>query len=314
MVAVPGISDRLALLNSGELKAAMFPDPLNAVAMGQGAVPVIDNSKHPEYSFSVYTFRKEAIDQHPEAIRAFLAGLEEATRKINADPGQWKKLLVEQKILPAPLEATFQVPKFATAGVPTRDQYKDILDWAKAKAWSTPTSPTTHGERRFPALDDDPVRVGHLRLRAWAAHLPGFLLAGGARRSLGGAGPSGCGKTTLLYLLAGLALPISRAGAHRRAAADPPAPAHRADPAGLRPAALGHRARERRAGPAGAQLLRPGWQPCARRTASLPRRRPLAGTPGLSAASPGRYPGRSPAGSASAPPSPAPWPSSPTCC
>ena len=133
-VAVPGISDRLALLNSGELKAAMFPDPLNAVAMSQGAVAVIDNSKHPEYSFSVYTFRKTALDQHPEAIRAFLAGLEDATRKINADPGQWKKLLVEQKILPAPLEASFQVPKFATAGIPTRDQYKDILEWAKAKS------------------------------------------------------------------------------------------------------------------------------------------------------------------------------------
>jgi len=132
-IAVPSISDRLALLNNGELKAGMFPDPLNAIAMSQGAVAVIDDSKHPEYSFSVYTFRKATIDRNPEAIRAFLAGLEDATRKINEDPDRWQKLLVEKQILPAPLEATFQVPKFAAAGIPSQDQYQDILEWAKNK-------------------------------------------------------------------------------------------------------------------------------------------------------------------------------------
>ncbi|HEX9014098.1 MAG TPA: ABC transporter substrate-binding protein, partial [Anaerolineaceae bacterium] len=70
-VAVPKLSDRLALLASGGLKAAVLPEPQTELAVQQGAVVVIDDSSHPEYSFSTITLRKALIDQHPEAVRGF---------------------------------------------------------------------------------------------------------------------------------------------------------------------------------------------------------------------------------------------------
>jgi NitT/TauT family transport system substrate-binding protein len=132
-VAVPGISDRMALLESGELSAAMLPDPLSSLAVLQGAVVALDDTSHPEYSFSTITFRKAVIDQHPQAIRAFLAAMEEAVTMINADPTRWDALLSEQNLVPAPLQGTFQLPKFATAGVPNQAQWDDVLAWAKEK-------------------------------------------------------------------------------------------------------------------------------------------------------------------------------------
>jgi NitT/TauT family transport system substrate-binding protein len=132
-VAVPGISDRMTLLESGELSAAMLPDPLSSLAVLQGASVALDDTSHPEYSFSTITFRKAVIDQHPQAIRAFLAAMEEAVEMINADPTRWDALLSEHNLVPAPLLGTFQLPQFATAGVPSQAQWDDVLEWAKQK-------------------------------------------------------------------------------------------------------------------------------------------------------------------------------------
>lgn len=132
-IAVPKIPDRLALLNNGELPAAMLPDPLTFLAIQQGAVNVLDDSSHPEYGYSTISFRKETIDQHPEAITAFLASLEEAVVMINQDPTKWDSLLTEQKLVPEPLIGSYQINSYPTASIPSQEQWQDVLDWAKDK-------------------------------------------------------------------------------------------------------------------------------------------------------------------------------------
>ena len=132
IVAVPKIPDRLALLDSGELQAATLPDPLASLALQSGAVLIIDDSAHPEYGTSVLSFRKAIVDQNPQAVRAFLRALEAATAEVNADPGKWSTLLTENKLVPAPLVGTYQLPTFPSASVPSEAQYADVLDWAIA--------------------------------------------------------------------------------------------------------------------------------------------------------------------------------------
>jgi len=136
-IAVPKIPDRMALLASGELKAGVLPDPLASLAVGQGAVIVADDSSHPEYGFSVLSFRKDVIDAHPKAVRAFLAAIEEATTLLNADPAKYANVLSEQKLVPPPLIGKFQVPPFPSAGVPTEEEWNDALAWAKGKGMLT---------------------------------------------------------------------------------------------------------------------------------------------------------------------------------
>ncbi len=132
-IAVPKIPDRLALLSAGELQAGMLPEPVTSLAVLQGARVILDDSSYPQYSFSTISFRKVFLDEHPQAVRAFLAALEEAVVKINANPSQYKPLLAEKQLVPPPLMESFAVPTMATAGIPTQAQWDDAMAWVKEK-------------------------------------------------------------------------------------------------------------------------------------------------------------------------------------
>ena len=136
-IAVPKIPDRMALLASGELKAGVMPDPLASLSVQQGAVKVLDDSMHPEYGFSVISFRKAVIDANPEAVKAFLAAIEEASDLINLDASKYNSVLSEQKLVPEPLIGKFEVPPFPDQGVPTEAEWADALAWAKEKGMLT---------------------------------------------------------------------------------------------------------------------------------------------------------------------------------
>ena len=132
-IAVPKIPDRMALLASGELNAGVMPDPLASLVVSQGGVIVTDDSSHPEYGFSVISFRKEVIDANSDAVKGFLAAIEEATALLNSDPAKYKNVLSEQKLVPPPLLEAYQAPVFPTAGVPTEAEWNDALNWLQEK-------------------------------------------------------------------------------------------------------------------------------------------------------------------------------------
>lgn len=129
-IAVPNISERMQLLASGELQAAMMPDPLSDLAIQQGAVVVTDDTLHPEYAYSTYAFRQPVIAGQPEAIRGFLASIDAAIELINQDPTAWDTLLSEKGLVPAPLIGSYAIPVFPAASVPTAQQWADAVDWA----------------------------------------------------------------------------------------------------------------------------------------------------------------------------------------
>ncbi len=135
--SVPNLSDRLTLLNSGELAAAMLPEPMTSLAVQQGAVVVLDDSKYPNYSSSTIAFRKDVLDSRPQDVRGFLAAIEDAVKAINANPSKYQNLLVDLKVVPTPLQGAFKVPAFVTAGVPDEAQFKDVLAWTKSKGLMT---------------------------------------------------------------------------------------------------------------------------------------------------------------------------------
>ena len=134
-IAVPDIGQRMALLGSGELSAAMLPDPLASLVMQQRAILIIDDSSHPEYSHSTVSFSKDFIDGNPDAVRGFLAAWEEAVELINADPEKFSDLMVERQLVPPPLVGNFSVPQFVTAGVPTQAQWDDAIAWVNEKGF-----------------------------------------------------------------------------------------------------------------------------------------------------------------------------------
>ncbi len=132
-IAVPSIAVRMSLLDSGELEAANLPDPLASLAIQGGAVPIVDDSAHPEFGNSLISFRKSVIDANPEAIRGFLAAIEKAAKDINANPTEWDELLTDQKLVPAPLIGSYKIPTFPTGSVPSEAQWDDVVAWGLEK-------------------------------------------------------------------------------------------------------------------------------------------------------------------------------------
>mgnify|MGYP001250027660 FL=1 len=132
-IAVPKIADRTALLESGELKAAVMPDPLASLLLQKGATLVIDDTSLPEVSNSVFTFSVQTLTSRPADVQAFLAAVEKAVLDINADKAKYKDLMVELKLVPPSVVGDYQVPTFPTASVPSQAQFDDALAWAMEK-------------------------------------------------------------------------------------------------------------------------------------------------------------------------------------
>lgn len=128
-VAIPRISDRLALLGANDLSAAVLPDPLASLALQGGAVVVLDDTAEPEYGLSVISFRIETLESKPDLIRAYLRAVEQAVEDINANPGQYEGILREKGLVPDVLIASYQIPPFPTAAVPSGAQWEDALNW-----------------------------------------------------------------------------------------------------------------------------------------------------------------------------------------
>ena len=132
-VAVPKLSDRMTLLDSGQIEAATLPEPFGSMAQQAGAIALVDDSQYPQYGNSVISFRKTVIDQHPEAIRGILSALEKATADINQNPDQWRTLLGTYNLAPAAVQQTYPIGKFPAAAVPDEAQWKDVIDWMKTR-------------------------------------------------------------------------------------------------------------------------------------------------------------------------------------
>jgi NitT/TauT family transport system substrate-binding protein len=134
-LAVPSIPVRMSLLDSGELMAANLPDPLASLAIQGGASVITDDTSHPEYGNSLISFRKSVIDSNPEAVRGFLTAIDKASQEINANPNKWDNLLTEQKLVPAPLIGSYQIPTFPIGSLPNQAQWEDVVEWGMAKGY-----------------------------------------------------------------------------------------------------------------------------------------------------------------------------------
>lgn len=134
-LAVPSIPVRMSLLDSGELRAANLPDPLSSLAIQGGASVIVDDTRYPEYGNSLISFRKSVIDSNPNAVKGFLAAIDQASQEINADPAKWDNLLTEQKLVPAPLIGSYQIPTFPIGSLPSKAQWEDVVEWGLAKGF-----------------------------------------------------------------------------------------------------------------------------------------------------------------------------------
>jgi NitT/TauT family transport system substrate-binding protein len=130
---VSAIPTRFELLMNGQLKAALLPDPMGQAAIAGGATLVIDDTKIPQYSQSVLSFRTTALENKPEAVRAFLRAWNKAVADLNKDPSAYRNVLIEKTRVPESIQGTYNVPPFPENEITSQAEWDDVVKWAQGK-------------------------------------------------------------------------------------------------------------------------------------------------------------------------------------
>jgi NitT/TauT family transport system substrate-binding protein len=129
---------RMQMLLEDKYDAATLPDPLASYAIYKGATKVISDSELNEtIGYTVIVFRGEFIEEHPESVAQFLAAYNEAVERINANPENYRDLLVEVAKVPEEIAESYQMATYMKAQQYPRDNFEKVLSWMQSKGLVT---------------------------------------------------------------------------------------------------------------------------------------------------------------------------------
>jgi NitT/TauT family transport system substrate-binding protein len=121
---------RMQMLLSGQVEAATLPEPLVTAAAAKGAPVLADDAGIPE-SQTILLFTGTFIEKHPEAVKAFLNAVSEASRLTNSQPDAVRPIMVKHVRLPKPLKDKYPVPRFPDLHAPKADTVRTAVGWLK---------------------------------------------------------------------------------------------------------------------------------------------------------------------------------------
>jgi len=111
-----------------EVKVALFREPFVTYSTKRGAKIVSDDAMK-ALGISVILFSNEFMNRHPESIKKFLFGYEQAVLAINYQPDQYRALLVEKGGLPKEIKSRYPMPIFEGANAPDEFEVAPVVEW-----------------------------------------------------------------------------------------------------------------------------------------------------------------------------------------
>ena len=127
-LAVPKIPVRMELLLNGKLPAACLPEPLYALAVARGAVPLGDSNAL-GMDPGVMLFDGEVLRERSDEIVRVYRAYWEACRNINADPDAYRDFLVDVMGFPPVIRESFSFVEYEYPRLPEREEISAAADW-----------------------------------------------------------------------------------------------------------------------------------------------------------------------------------------
>lgn len=129
---VPSIPIRYNSLMSGQLKAAVLPEPFATRAIEQGAVLLADD-RGIDTAATVIALRGSVISEHGDAVRSFLQAYNASVNLVNPDPLAYNGTLESKIHFPADLESSFDFPPMSSISLPTDSDLQRVQVWMVGK-------------------------------------------------------------------------------------------------------------------------------------------------------------------------------------
>lgn len=132
-VVIPQIPVRLEMLQSGNLAAAVLPEPMASVAVASGS-RYVTGSGELGINPGVIVFSDISIQEKEASIRAMYRAYNKAVNYLNNTPRtEYIDLVMEKSGFPAPARDALELKPYRSAGMPAQKDVEEAVQWVKSK-------------------------------------------------------------------------------------------------------------------------------------------------------------------------------------
>lgn len=132
-VVIPQIPVRLEMLQSGNLAAAVLPEPMASVAAASGN-RYVTGSAELGLNPGVIVFADAAIQEKAESIRAMYRAYNKSVDYLNHAPrAEYIDLVMDKSGFPAPARDALELKPYRTAGLPAEKDVEEAVHWVKSR-------------------------------------------------------------------------------------------------------------------------------------------------------------------------------------
>lgn len=132
-VVIPQIPVRLEMLQSGNLAAAVLPEPMASVAAASGN-RYVTGSAELGLNPGVIVFADTAIQEKAESIRAMYRAYNKSVDYLNHAPrAEYIDLVMDKSGFPAPARDALELKPYRTAGLPAEKDVEEAVHWVKSR-------------------------------------------------------------------------------------------------------------------------------------------------------------------------------------
>ena len=133
-VVIPQIPVRLEMLQSGNLAAAVLPEPMASVAVASGS-RYVTGSGDLGINPGVIVFSDASIQEKAASVRAMYRAYNKAVEYLNHTPRvEYIDLVMEKSGFPAPARDALELKPYRPAGLPAEKDVEEAVHWVKSKA------------------------------------------------------------------------------------------------------------------------------------------------------------------------------------
>jgi NitT/TauT family transport system substrate-binding protein len=132
LIEIKNIPVRLQMLVTGQVPAAILPEPLATLAEMKGA-KVLADDRGLGLSATVLAFGDQFLSRYPKTVKAFLRAVDKASTYIKEHPDEVRAIMNRECKVPEPLQKTFPIPRFQKLTTPEADQVMDVYRWLREK-------------------------------------------------------------------------------------------------------------------------------------------------------------------------------------
>ena len=132
-VVIPQIPVRLEMLQSGNLAAAVLPEPMASVAVASGS-RYVTGSGDLGINPGVIVFSDASIQEKSASVRAMYRAYNKAVEYLNHTPrAEYIDLVMEKSGFPAPARDALELKPYRPAGLPAEKDVEEAVHWVKSK-------------------------------------------------------------------------------------------------------------------------------------------------------------------------------------